>query len=71
MPQTPVQNIVPLLRRKQQPTPVFLPGDSQGQKSLVGYSAWSPKESDTTERLHFHFLRIIVIFRMLLNTNEY
>ena len=71
MPQTPVQNIVPLLRRKQQPTPVFLPGESQGQRSLVGYSPWGPKQSDTTERLHFHFLRIIVIFRMLLNTNEY
>ena len=71
MPQTPVQNIVPLLRRKQQPTPVFLPGECQGQRSLVGYSPWGPKQSDTTERLHFHFLRIIVIFRMLLNTNEY
>ena len=38
-------------RRKWQPTPVFLPGDSQGQGSLVGYSPWGRKESDTTERL--------------------
>ena len=30
-------------------------GKSQGQRSLVGYSAWGHKESDTTERLHFHF----------------
>ena len=32
-----------------QPTPVFLPGESQGQRSLVGYSPWGHKESDTTE----------------------
>ena len=38
-------------RRKWQPTPVFLPGKSHGQKSLVGYSPWGRKESDTTERL--------------------
>ena len=37
------------------PTPVFLPGKFHGQKSLEGYSLWSGKESDTTERLHFHF----------------
>ena len=35
-----------------QPTPVFLPGKSHGQRSLVGYSPWGRKESDTTERLH-------------------
>ena len=42
-------------RRKWQPTPVFLPGESHGRRSLVGYSPQSHKESDTTERLHFHF----------------
>ena len=42
-------------RRKRQPTPVLLPGKSHGQRSLVGYSPWGCKESDTTERLHFHF----------------
>ena len=36
-------------RRKWQPTPVFLPGESHGQRSLVGYSPWGGKESDTTE----------------------
>ena len=41
-------------RRKWQPTPVFLPGKSHGRRSLVGYSPWGHKESDTTERLHFH-----------------
>ena len=42
-------------RRKWQPTSVFLPGESQGQRSLVGCSPWGHKESDTTEQLHFHF----------------
>ena len=39
-------------RRKWQPTPVFLPGESHGQRGLVGYSPRGRKESDTTERLH-------------------
>ena len=38
-------------RRKWQPTPVFLPGKSYGQRTLVGYSPWGRSESDTTERL--------------------
>ena len=38
-------------RRKWQPTPALLPGKSHGQKSLVGYSSWGRKKSDTTERL--------------------
>ena len=38
-------------RRKWQPTPVFLPGKSHGQRSLAGYSPWGHKELDTTERL--------------------
>ena len=42
-------------RRKWQPTPVLLPGKSHGQRSLVDYCPWGRKESDTTERLHFHF----------------
>ena len=36
-------------RRAWQPTPVFLPGESHGQRSLVGYSSWRCKELDTTE----------------------
>ena len=36
-------------RRKWQPTPVFLPGESQGRGSLVGCLLWSRTESDTTE----------------------
>ena len=42
-------------RRKWQPTPVFLPGESQGRRSLVGCHLWGCTESDTTEWLHFHF----------------
>ena len=36
-------------RRKWQPTPVFLPGESQGQESLVGWRLWGHTELDTTE----------------------
>ena len=40
--------------RQWKPTPVFLPGKSHGQKSLVGYSPWGCKELDTTEHTHTH-----------------
>ena len=39
-------------RRKWQVTPVFLPGESHGQRSLAGYSPWGRKESDTTWQLN-------------------
>ena len=39
------------LEEGMQTTPVFLPGESHGQRSLVGYSPWGCKGSDTTERL--------------------
>ena len=42
-------------RRRWHPTPVLLPGKSYGRRSLVGCSPWGRKESDTTERRHFHF----------------
>ena len=42
-------------RRQWHTTPVLLPGKSHGQRSLVGYSPWGHEESDTTERLPFHF----------------
>jgi len=59
MPETFV-NLLDLLydlsqRRQWQPTPVLLPGKSHGQRSLAGCTPWGRKESDTTERLHFHF----------------
>ena len=39
------------LEEPRQPTPVFLPGEFHGQRSLVGYNSWGHRESDTTERL--------------------
>ena len=42
---------VKLWRRKWLPSPVFLPGESRGQRSLAGYSSWGQKESDRTEQL--------------------
>ena len=53
---THVRNFIRVWRRKWQPTPVFLPGESHGRKSLVGYSPRGRKRSDMTEQLHFHFM---------------
>ena len=36
-------------RRARQPTPVFLPGESRGQRNLAGYSRWGHQEPETTE----------------------
>ena len=46
-------------RREWLPTPVFLPGEFYGQRSLEGYSPWGHKESDATERLT-HMFNIIL-----------
>ena len=58
-------------RRAWQPTPVFLPGESHGQRNLAGYNPWGRKESDTTEwlthtaRAHTHtgvaFVVVVII----------
>ena len=50
------------LEKAQQPTPVFLPGEFHGQKSLAGYSSWNGKELDTTEQL------TLLMYRDLYNT---
>ena len=50
MQETPV-SLETLWRREQQPTPVFLPEESHGQRSLVGYNPWGHKELDMTEWL--------------------
>ena len=47
-------------RRRWHPTPVLLPGKSHGWRSLVGCSPCGLEESDTTERLHFHFSLSII-----------
>ena len=43
-----------LLEKSWSPTPVFLPGEFHGQRSLAGYSPWGCKELDTTEKLSIH-----------------
>ena len=48
-------------RRKWQLTPVFLPGKSHGERSLVGYRPWGLKESGMTERLSPHTACIIYL----------
>ena len=37
------------LEEGRQPTPIFIPGESHGQRSLVGYSPWGHKELDITD----------------------
>ena len=58
-------------RRKWQSTPVLLPGKSHGQRSLVGYRPWSRKESDTTERLHFTSLFLLLGWSSLFPKNSW
>jgi len=43
-----------LWRRAWQPTPVFLPGESHGQRRLTDYSPWGHEESDRTEGISRH-----------------
>ena len=53
---TKLLTVASIVRRRQwSPTPVLLPGKSHGQRTLVGCRPWGCKESDTTERLPFHF----------------
>ena len=62
-------------RREWQPTPVFLPGESHGQRSLAGYSLWRCKELDTIEAIqHTHAneqmeLREVIV--QILTTSEW
>ena len=48
-------------RREWQPTPVVLPGESHGQRSLEGYSPWGRKELNTTDQLTFS-LSLFIFF---------
>ena len=51
-------------RREWLPTPVFLPGESHGQRNLVGYSLWCHKELDTTEQQTHIMLHCVHIFSL-------
>ena len=58
-------------RRKWEPTPVFLPGEFHGQRSLVGYGPWDHKESDmtnVTEHTGMH-ARINLPYTLILEPN--
>ena len=67
-------------RRAQQLTPVFLPGESHGQRSLTGYSPWGHKESDMTKATQHSTVYLSVItdhllkgqqqMEVLVNSNE-
>ena len=51
------------LQKAWQPTPVLLSGKFHGGRSLVGYSPWDRRESNTTEQLHwFHWLLSTINF---------
>ena len=51
------------MEEKWQPVPVFLPGKSHGQRSLMGYSPWGHQELDMTERLskHAHMPKYVLL----------
>ena len=49
------------LEKEMATTPVFLPGESHGQRSLVGHSLCGRKELDMTERLHFFLSQIFTL----------
>ena len=46
-------------RRKWQPTPVFLPGESHGQRSLAGYRRWGHKETRLSTHTHSYFIELL------------
>ena len=59
------QGLIPGLGRspgeeKWQPTPVLLPEESHGGRSLVGYSPWGCKEWDRTEQVHFSLFHLLM-----------
>ena len=68
------------LRRKWQPTPVFLPGKSHGQRSLAAYNPWGAKESDVTSWLNnttvlphvrWHLIVVLVYISLITSNVEY
>ena len=54
-------------KRSWQPTPVFLPGESHGQRRLVGYSRQGRKESDTTEETQHASVRAHILLTLFEN----
>ena len=58
-------------RRKWQPTPVFLPGESPGQRSLAGYSSWGHTEWDMTEQLTLSMLKCVHVLTEVFLTDVF
>ena len=56
------------LRRAWRPTPVLLPGEFRGQRSLAGYSLWDRKELDRTEHAHTH--TTFLVFSLFFSKKE-
>ena len=57
-------------RKAQQPTPVFLPGESHGQRSLAGYSPWVHRESYMTEATAFKHMEFTHLYLELMGGQE-
>ena len=58
-------------RKAWQSTPVSLHGEFQGQRSLVGYSPWGCKESDTAEQVTFSFSILKINFKAIMQKVAY
>ena len=59
-------------RREWLPTPIFVPGEFHGQRSLVGHSPWGHKELDTIEQLtHFNIKIIIMLLLAVFHCCKY
>ena len=57
-------------RRAWQPTPGFLPGESHGQRGLMGFSPWGHKESDATNTFTFTFRALRVALSLSVVSNS-
>ena len=55
-------------RREWLPTPVFLPEEFHGQRSLAGYSPWGHTESDTTEHSHMKYYIGVTLHYLIAKT---
>ena len=65
------RHYTPNWRKAWWPTPVFLPGESHGQRILAGYSPWCCKESGTTERLtHTPDTNCLILFLKVFSITE-
>ena len=57
-------------RKEWQPTPVFLPEEFYGERSLAGYSPWGHKESDMTEHTRTIIYLLGIVFQLNITRNQ-